>query len=108
MSNELLDLAQKVHDEKTFVQYLHVLIKDLEKTERECRPYPQHGCIEAGHWEARNTKDYLESMAEWGGGDFGDGHHGGDPILRRVATMLYVGRYKIRKSDERKEDEWDR
>jgi hypothetical protein len=104
MSDELMDLVQKVHNETTFIQFLRAMIQDLEKTERECSPYPSHICVAEGHWESRTAKDYLESVEDWASrGDFADGVHFGEPILRRVATMLYVGRY--RKHPSRRDDD---
>lgn len=44
------------------------------------------------HFESRKTQNFLRSMEDWAGGDFGDGVHHGEPLLRRFATMLFVGR----------------
>jgi len=92
MSANLPELLQTVHDEKTFVQFLTALREDCESSEHDCeRRYDD--CLPEGHWQARSTKNFLRSMEDWSGGDFVDGEHGGEPMLRRVATMLYVGRY---------------
>ena len=95
MNDQWMELIAKVKDEPSFIQFLRALREDLEATERDCSPYP-HACFEAGHWESRSTRDFLRSAEEWAGGDFADGRHYGDPILRRVATMLYVARYRVR------------
>jgi hypothetical protein len=96
MADALIGLLEKVNDEQTFLQFLRALREDLERSERECQPYYHEDCAEQGHWESTSTKDFLRSAEEWGHGDFGDGAHYGEPMLRRVATMLYVGRYRVR------------
>lgn len=90
---DLLNVAQSVTDEKSFVRFLDALIKDCEDHERDCpRPNWRH-CAFQQHWESGSTAQYLRSIREWTGGDFIEGRHGGDPILRRVATMMLVGRH---------------
>lgn len=96
IQKEWHDRIASVNDEKSFLRFLRVLRENVEKSEREC-PSPGHpGCFLQGHWECHSTKDFLRSAEEWGSGDFGDGIHHGDPILRRIATMLFVARYKVR------------
>ena len=90
------DLLPQVTDEQSFLQFLRVLREDLETSERECYAPGHPGCAEAQHWESTSTKDFLRSMEWWGGGDFGDGQHHGEPMLRRIATMLYAAKYKVR------------
>ena len=106
MDNETAQkLIEQVSDERSFLRFLKALIEDFEKTERECSPYPPHHCLEQGHWESRSVRDFLRSAEDWGSrGDFGEGRHYGDPILRRVATMLYVGRYRVRDSQPDDDD----
>ena len=104
MADALQELIEQVHDEQSFLRFLRALREDYEKTERECQNPSRHICIAEGHWESRSIRDFLRSAEEWGHGDFGDGRHYGDPILRRVATMLYVGRYKTREEPEERED----
>ena len=88
-------LLEKVDDEQSFIRFLRAMREDYEKTERECRGFGPE-CMEQGHWESRSIRDFLRSAEEWANGDFGEGVHHGEPILRRVAVMLYVGRYKTR------------
>lgn len=96
MANELIGLLEGIHDETSFIKFLRVLIEDLERSERECSRAP-HECAEAEHWESVGTKDYLESIEDWASrGDFADGVHHGEPLLRRFATMLFVGKYRKR------------
>ena len=49
--------------------------------------------MEENHWQTRSTKNFLRSMEDWSRGDFVEGEHHGDPILRRLATMLCVGKF---------------
>ncbi len=104
MADALQELIGQVHDEKSFLRFLHALREDYEKTERECRSPGGHNCLEQGHWLSRSIRDFLVSMEDWGRGDFGEGRHYDDPILRRVATMLYVGRYKVREPERDDDD----
>ncbi|HEV7241261.1 MAG TPA: hypothetical protein VGQ36_18660 [Thermoanaerobaculia bacterium] len=95
---EWMSRLETVNDEQSFLRFLRALRDDCERSERECRP-PHQDCMLQGHWESHSTKDFLRSAEDWGTrGDFGDGRHYGDPILRRVATMLFVGRYRIRET----------
>ncbi|HYI10913.1 MAG TPA: hypothetical protein VEK57_17790 [Thermoanaerobaculia bacterium] len=94
MADALMDLVQKVDDEASFMRFLKVLRENCEASEHDCeRRYDD--CVPEDHWETRSTKNFLRKMEDWGGGDFGDGQHYGEPILRRVATMLYVGRHLL-------------
>ncbi len=88
----LMELLENVTDETTFLRFLSALRENCE-AEHDCSGgYPD--CMTADHWETRSTKDFLRSVEEWAtGGDFAQGIHHGEPILRRVATMLYVGKY---------------
>ncbi len=46
------------------------------------------------HRETASTRDFLASAEDWATrGDFAEGVHHGEPMLRRIATMLLVGRY---------------
>jgi hypothetical protein len=91
---ELTQLAQQVTDEKTFVRFLAALREDCESSDHDCEAR-EANCLEEHHWQTRSTKNFLRSMEDWAGGDFGEGHHGDAPILRRVATMLLVGKYLL-------------
>ena len=93
-----MDLSQTVTDEKSFVGFLTAMREDCESSPHDCEQRYQN-CLEDEHWQTRSTVNFFRSIEEWSQGDFADGEHGGDPILRRVATMLYVGRYL--RSDER-------
>jgi len=90
--SKLLDLAQTVTDERSFSRFLTALREDCESNEHDCESRYAN-CLENDHWQTRSTANFFKSIEEWSQGDFADGQHGGDPILRRVATMLYVGRY---------------
>jgi hypothetical protein len=108
MDNETAQkLIEQVSDERSFLRFLKALHEDYEATERNCPGANRgHICVAEGHWESRSIRDFLRSAEDWGtGGDFGEGRHYGDPILRRVATMLYVGRYKPR--EESRDDDRD-
>lgn len=92
MPKATLELLQTVKDEPTFVRFLSALREDCEESTHDCeRQYAE--CLPREHWQARSTVNFLRSMEDWSGGDFVEGQHGDDPILRRVATMLWVGKY---------------
>ena len=92
MSDKLRALLEQVTDEKSFVRFLSALREESETSEHDCeRRY--ENCHEEHHFQSRSTKNFLRSMEDWSTGDFIEGMHYGDPILRRVATMLYVGKY---------------
>jgi hypothetical protein len=103
MAEALTDVLQKVDDEASFLRFLRLMIEDCEKGERECRA-PLHQCQEM-HWESFSTKDFLRSAEEWGHGDFGEGQHYGEPMLRRVATLLYSGRFRLRERPADRDDD---
>lgn len=90
--DKLYEMLGTVTDEKSFLRFLTALREDYEAHERDCPRRSYWDCATAQHWETTSIKDFLKSAEEWAGGDFVEGEHGGDPILRRVATMLYVGR----------------
>ena len=93
MPSALMDLLEKVTDEATFVRFLTALRENSEATEHNCEQR-YDDCLPADHFQSRSTTNYLRSIEDWAaGGDCGAGRHHGEPILRRVATMLYVGRY---------------
>ncbi|HEV7766538.1 MAG TPA: hypothetical protein VGQ76_16170 [Thermoanaerobaculia bacterium] len=92
MANRLMELIEKVTDETSFLRFLTALREECEAEQQCAGNY--FDCAQKGHWETRSTKDFLRSAEDWGtGGDFAAGVHHGEPLLRRVATMLYVGRY---------------
>jgi hypothetical protein len=91
MTNALMEMLAEVKDERTFVRFLSALRADCEASKHNCEAR-YDDCVPE-HWQSKSTVNFLRSMEEWAGGDFVEGEHGDDPILRRVATMLYVGRY---------------
>jgi hypothetical protein len=105
MHHPLYEMLETVNDEKSFNRFLTALRKDCEDHERNCGRRDPIECAEGQHFESHSTKDFLKSMEDWAvGGDFADGQHYGDPILRRIATMLFVGRLRWPGSDEQREE----
>ena len=93
MADRLMELLEKVKDEKSFNQFLTALREECENHERDCDRRSHYECATEGHWETHSTSSFLRSVEDWATrGDFADGKHYGEPILRRVATMLYVGK----------------
>jgi hypothetical protein len=93
MADKFMDLIEKVTDETSFLRFLKALREDCEEHEQTCQAR-YWDCAQAQHWETRSTKDYLNSVEDWASrGDFADGVHHGEPLLRRFAVMLYVGRH---------------
>lgn len=93
MSNALQDLLAKVEDETTFIRFLSALRADSEGSRHDCESRYED-CLPEDHWQTRSTTKFLRAAEDWASrGDFADGQHYGEPILRRVATMLYVGKY---------------
>jgi hypothetical protein len=93
MADRLMALIEKVKDEKSFNQFLTALREDCESHERDCDRRSYFECATEDHWETHSTSSFLRSVEDWATrGDFADGEHYGEPILRRVATMLYVGK----------------
>ena len=89
--DKLIARLETVVDERSFVEFLRALREWCERSERsEGEDLP---------WGTHATKDYLRSMEDWSQGDFIAGQHGGEPILRRVATMLLVGSHRLREDD---------
>jgi len=97
MTSRLIDLLQTVNDERSFLDYLRALREDCEANPHDCPARPEVQCIEDEHFESQSTRDFLKSAENWArGGDFEAGMHHGEPILRRVATLLYAGKYRPR------------
>jgi hypothetical protein len=91
MADPLIHLVEKVTDETSFLVFLKAFRENCER-EQGCR----RGLSEdhEDHWETHSTLDFLRSAEDWAAnGDFAEGQHYGEPMLRRVATMLYVGKY---------------
>jgi hypothetical protein len=101
MPNALPELLAQVEDETTFIRFLAALRADCESSRHDCeRRYED--CLENDHWQTKSTEKFLRSMADWATrGDFAEGLHHGEPLLRRFATMLYVGRYLLREEAPR-------
>lgn len=94
MPGKLYDMLEHVNDETSFVRFLAALRDDCEQHERDCPRRDSFDCATNDHWESHSTTHYLRSMEDWASrGDFAEGVHHGEPILRRIATMLYVGRH---------------
>jgi hypothetical protein len=88
-----MDLLEKVTDEASFIRFLTALCEDCEASKHNCEERYED-CLPEDHFQARSTRNYLRSVHDWASrGDFADGVHYGEPMLKRVATMLYVGRY---------------
>lgn len=95
MSETLIQLLETVTDETSFNRFLSALRADCATHERDCRG-PYDVCSQSYHWETHSTKDFLKSVEDWATrGDFAEGVHHGEPILRRVATMLFVGKFSL-------------
>jgi hypothetical protein len=96
MASRLVELLEKVTDETTFLRFLSALREESE-VPHDRRFHSYQECVESDHWETRETKDFLRSVEDWATrGDFADGVHYGEPMLKRVATMLYVGKnYRV-------------
>jgi hypothetical protein len=94
MADRLYDMLPTVTDERTFIQFLQALRGECEQHEQTCDRRSYWTCAQQQHWETNSTKDFLNSVEDWASrGDFADGVHHGEPLLRRFATMLLVGRY---------------
>lgn len=93
MTHPIYDMIEQVKDEKSFNAFLTALRKDCEQHERDRNRHDSRTCLEGQHFETHSTRDFLKSMEDWATkGDFADGEHYGEPILRRIATMMLVGR----------------
>lgn len=94
MSNTVRDLVEQVTDETSFLRFLTALREDCQTHGNCSQRFYREECVPNDHWETNSTKDFLRSVEDWAtGGDFAEGVHHGEPMLRRVATMLYVGKY---------------
>jgi len=103
MANALYEMLETITDEKSFIRFLKALREDCEQHERDCPRRDYFNCATQQHWETHSTGAYLRSVEDWASrGDFADGVHHGEPMLRRFATMLLVGRHLL--SEERPYD----
>lgn len=95
MSHPLYEMIEKVTDEKSFNEFLVAFRKDCEAHQRDGSRHDPNECAEGQHFENYSTRDFLKSMENWATkGDFADGEHYGEPILRRIATMMLVARLR--------------
>jgi hypothetical protein len=95
MPHPLYEMAEQVTDEKSFNAFLVALRKDCEAHQRDGARHDRMECLEGQHFETYSTRDFLKSMEDWATrGDFADGEHYGEPMLRRIATMMLVGRLR--------------
>lgn len=86
------DLLEQITDETSFIRFLKALREECEAHEGITQPDE-----EVPLWEAFATKDFLRSAEDWATrGDFGEGEHYGEPMLRRVGAMLLAGKYRLR------------
>ena len=86
-------MLETITDEASFIRFLTAMREDCERHERDCDRRSHFDCATNDHWETHSTKDFLRSAEDWAArGDFADVQLYGEPMLRRIATMLYVGR----------------
>jgi hypothetical protein len=95
MEVDLFSLAEKVHDEETFVEYLRVLMIDREKEvalekENPSSPY------EAGAlgWQNVTIEGFLESAIAWSEDSGQPNEHYSKPEnpWTRAAQILHAGK----------------
>jgi hypothetical protein len=53
----LINLAQQVTDEKSFVAFLTTLREECESSDHDCESRFDN-CVEESHWETRSTKNF--------------------------------------------------
>jgi hypothetical protein len=101
MPHPLYEMIEQVTDEKSFNRFLTALREDCEWHERNGSSHQSLECVEGQHFETHSTRDFLKSMENWATkGDFANGQHYGEPILRRLAAMMWVGRLRWPDHDE--------
>lgn len=61
---DLFDLEEQVHDEKTFVDFLEVLMLDRLRSVELAEENPSLHALELG-WENESIEDFLESAIAW-------------------------------------------
>ena len=66
MKNKLIELAEKVEDEESFLIFVRELVKDRENAVRSEKRNPSspYG-PDAGGWENTSIESYLESAVAW-------------------------------------------
>lgn len=100
VSMKLYELADKVNDEKSFLEFVSALIKDREKavlleTKEPSSPYGP----DAGGWENTSIEHYLESASAWAeDSNFGRNMSSPEDEIhnvsewRRITAFLLAGR----------------
>ena len=91
MPEPLEDVLLRVTDEKSFIEFLRELAADFHRPPEKV--FDGSEWIEIVRWTNKSVPQFLLGGAAWGSGDFVEGEHGGEPLLRRVATLLYAARY---------------
>ena len=86
-------LLERITDETSFIQFLTALREECE-AQAHMR---QEDSPEEALWTAFATKDFLRSAEDWASrGDFAEGVHHNEPMLRRVAAMLFSAKWRLR------------
>ena len=87
------DLLERVVDEKSFIEFLVALQEECEAHEG----LRQEDHPEEALWTAFATKDFLRAAEDWASdGDFAEGRHYDEPMLRRVGAMLSAAKWRLR------------
>jgi hypothetical protein len=87
------DLLTQITDETSFIRFLTALREECEAHEH----LDQHDHPEEALWTAFATKDFLRAAEDWARhGDFAEGRHYDEPMLRRVGAMLLGGKWRLR------------
>lgn len=96
MGSNLTILANGVHDERTFLEFLYMLMKDRESEANKERTdmssyYTQEERLE---WQNSTIEDYLKSTIKWAEVTENDPKHYSIPPnpWRRIAQILHAGK----------------
>ena len=86
------DLLEQITDETSFLRFLRALREECETHERLAQRDSEEPL-----WDAFATRDFLRAAEDWASrGDFAEGQHYGEPMLRRVGAMLLAGKWRLR------------